>query len=64
MLVGDDPIVQGIKLPHDHTGLVAEPSAAVGFAAMLESPRSFKGARVGIILRWRPDRLLQMKNWL
>jgi len=64
VLVSDDAIVQGMKLLHYHTGLVAEPSAAVGVAAMLESPQSFKGARVGIVICGGNLTEDQMKSWL
>jgi len=64
VLVSDNAIVQGMKLLHEHAGLVAEPSAAVGLAAMLENPQSFKSARVGIIVCGGNLTEDQMKKWL
>jgi threonine dehydratase len=35
---------------HEHAGLVVEPSAALGIAAVLEDPQRFAGRRVTTIL--------------
>lgn len=50
VLVQEDSIIQGMRLLHDHAGLVAEPSAALGIAAILEDPGRFAGRRVATIL--------------
>ncbi len=50
ILVGEDAIVKGMRLLHHHVGVVAEPSAAVGIAAMLEYPEMFRNQLVGAIV--------------
>jgi threonine dehydratase len=50
LLVSDEAIIRGMKLLHRHVGIVAEPSAAVGIAAMLQAPQAFKGALVGVVV--------------
>ncbi len=50
VLVSDEAIIRGMKLLHRHVGIVAEPSAAVGIAAMLQTPQTFKGALVGVVV--------------
>jgi threonine dehydratase len=50
MLVGEDSIKAGMRLLHEHAGLVVEPSAALGVAAVLEEPARFAGRRVTTIL--------------
>jgi threonine dehydratase len=50
MLVGEDSIKLGMRLIYEHAGLVVEPSAALGIAAVLEEPERFAGRRVTTIL--------------
>jgi len=50
MLVGEDSIKAGMRLVHEHAGLVVEPSAALGIAAVLEERERFAGRRVTTIL--------------
>ena len=50
MLVGEDSIKAGMRMLHEHAGLVVEPSAALGVAAVLEEPERFAGRRVTTIL--------------
>ncbi|MFI0406292.1 threonine/serine dehydratase [Actinomadura sp. 3N508] len=49
-LVGEDSIKAGMRALHEHAGLVVEPSAALGVAAVLEQPERFAGRRVTTIL--------------
>ncbi|MFI0366321.1 threonine/serine dehydratase [Actinomadura sp. 1N219] len=49
-LVTEDSIKAGMRLLYEHAGLVAEPSAALGIAAVLEQPERFAGRRVTTIL--------------
>jgi threonine dehydratase len=49
-LVGEDSIKTGMRLLHQHAGVVVEPSAALGVAAVLENPDRFAGRRVATIL--------------
>jgi threonine dehydratase len=48
--VGEESIKAGMRLLFEHAGLVVEPSAALGIAAILEDPERFAGRRVTTIL--------------
>jgi threonine dehydratase len=50
MLVREDSIKIGMRMLYEHAGLVVEPSAALGIAAILEQPERFTGRRVTTIL--------------
>ena len=50
VLVREDSIKQGMRMLYEHAGLVVEPSAALGIAAVLEAPERFGGRRVTTIL--------------
>jgi threonine dehydratase len=50
MLVREDSIKAGMRMLYEHAGLVVEPSAALGVAAVLEEPERFAGRRVTTIL--------------
>lgn len=50
ILVSDQAMLNGMKLLHQHLGLVVEPSAAVGIAALLEYPVRFMGQSVATVL--------------
>ena len=50
ILVKDESIKEGMILINQHLGIVAEPSAAVGIAALLENKAKYKGKNVGIII--------------
>jgi threonine dehydratase len=50
VLVREDSIKAGMRALHEHAGLVVEPSAALGIAAVLEDPERFAGRRVTTVL--------------
>ncbi len=50
VLVREDSIKAGMHALYEHAGLVVEPSAALGIAAVLEQPERFAGRRVATIL--------------
>jgi threonine dehydratase len=50
MLVSEDSIKVGMRMLYEHAGLVVEPSAALGVAAVLEEPERFARRRVTTIL--------------
>jgi threonine dehydratase len=50
VLVGEDSIKAGMRALHEHAGLVVEPSAALGIAAILEQPERFAGRRIATIV--------------
>jgi threonine dehydratase len=64
LLVDDSTILQGMKLLHQHLGIVVEPSGAVGIAVILEQPEKFKGSSVATIVCGGNLTLEQMKLWL
>ncbi|WP_320775629.1 threonine/serine dehydratase [Streptomyces sp. CRN 30] len=50
VLVEESSIVEGMRLLLDHAGLVVEPSAALGIAALLEDRDRFAGRRVATVV--------------
>jgi threonine dehydratase len=64
LLVGEDSIMQAMRLLHEHAGLVVEPSGAVGIAALLEYPDMFRDQRVGTIVCGGNLTVEQMRAWL
>lgn len=50
ILVEDQSLKQGMRLLFDHAGLVAEPSAALGIAAVLEDPARFRDRTLATII--------------
>lgn len=50
ILVNDESIKTGMKLIHQHLGIVSEPSAAVGVAALIENGKKYKGKKVATII--------------
>ena len=64
LLVREESIVAGMRLIHQHAGVVVEPSGAVGVAALLENPGLFRGQRVGTILCGGNLTAEQMREWL
>ncbi|MDQ3225405.1 MAG: pyridoxal-phosphate dependent enzyme, partial [Chloroflexota bacterium] len=64
ILVPDDLILRAMRLLHRHTGLVAEPSGAVGLAGVLHHPERFQGQTVGTIICGGNLTPQQMHTWL
>jgi threonine dehydratase len=64
LLVAEDTILAGMRLLHRHAGVVAEPSGAVGVAALLEQPDLFRGQLVGTIVCGGNLTVEQMRQWL
>lgn len=64
LLVSEDRIIAGMRLLHRHAGVVAEPSAAVAIAALLEEPGRFRGQTVGTIVCGGNLTAAQMGEWL
>jgi threonine dehydratase len=50
ILVGEDSIRAGMRLLYEHAGLVVEPSAALGVAAVLENRSRYQGAHVATVV--------------
>lgn len=64
IVVREESIIQAMRLLHRHAGVVAEPSAAVGIAAILEQPGAFPGQLVGTIVCGGNLTAEQMRQWL
>jgi threonine dehydratase len=64
ILVSEDTIIAAMRLLHSHAGIVAEPSGAVGVAAMIEQPKLFDGQCVGTIICGSNLTMEQMQAWL
>ena len=50
LLVSEESIKEGMRLLYLHSGLVVEPAAALGVAALLEAPERYAGKTVVTIL--------------
>lgn len=50
LLVSEDAIVRAMKLIHEYVGIVAEPSGAVGVAAVFGHADRFRGRHVGTVI--------------
>jgi threonine dehydratase len=64
ILVSDADILEAMRLLHRHAGVVAEPSGAVGVAALLRHSEAFRGQLAGTVVcggNLTPD---QMEQWL
>jgi threonine dehydratase len=49
-LVEEESIIAGMRMLYRNAGLIVEPSAALGIAALLEDPRRYTGKRVATII--------------
>jgi len=63
-LVEEETIIESMKLIHRHAGLVAEPSAVVGLAALLENKGVFENQSVATIITGGNLTEVQMNVWL
>lgn len=50
VLVGEDSIKSAMRLLYEHAGLVVEPSAALGVAALLENRSRYQGKHVATVV--------------
>jgi threonine dehydratase len=50
VLVSEDSIKAGMRLLYRHAGLIVEPSAALGVAAVLENRERFHGQRIATVI--------------
>lgn len=64
IIVDDDAILAAMRLAHRHLGLVLEPSAGAGIAAVLGAPGRFAGRTVATILCGGNLTPAQMATWL
>jgi threonine dehydratase len=64
VLVSEDSIKDGMRLLHLHAGLVTEPSAALGVAAVLENRERFAGRRVATVVCGSNVALADFERWM
>jgi threonine dehydratase len=64
LLVPDALILRAMRLLHQHAGVVAEPSGAVGLAGVLQDPERFAGQTIGTIVCGGNLTPVQMRSWL
>jgi threonine dehydratase len=64
LLVSEESIVAAMRLIHEHVGIIAEPSGAVGVAALLENPERFKHQTVATVVCGSNLSTQQMSQWL
>lgn len=64
VLVDDATLIAAMRLVHLHAGLVIEPSAAAGLAAILEDRASFAGLRVATVLTGGNLTPEQLRSWI
>jgi threonine dehydratase/peptide deformylase len=62
--VADATLIEAMRMVHAHAGLVAEPSAVAGLAAILEDRDAFAGLRVATVLTGGNVTAEQMRAWL
>lgn len=62
--VKEATIVKAMRLLHVHSGVVAEPSAVVGIAALMEDRERFAGRKVATIICGGNLTESQIKQWL
>jgi threonine dehydratase len=63
MLVDEETIIRAMQLIRLHAGLMVEPSAAVGLAAMLENRELFSGKTVALVLTGSNLTEQQVNEW-
>lgn len=63
-LVQEESIIRAMRLLHEHAGVVVEPSAAVGIAALLEDAAAFAGQTVATVICGGNMTTTQMRQWL
>jgi threonine dehydratase len=64
VLVKEETILEGMRMLHLKAGIVAEPSAAVGVAALVENAGKWKGKRVATIICGGNLTETQISEWL
>lgn len=64
VLVPDSLTLQAMKLLHQHAGIVAEPSGAVGLAGIMQEAERWQGKRVATVICGGNLTPAQMRDWL
>lgn len=64
LLVEESSILEGMRLLYQHAGLITEPSAALGIAALLENRAIFEGQQVASIICGSNVSLEDFERWV
>lgn len=64
VLVPDSLTLEAMKLLHQHAGVVAEPSGAVGLAGIMQEAAKWQGKRVATVICGGNLTPAQMRDWL
>ena len=64
VLVPDSSTLTAMKLLHQHAGIVAEPSGAVGLAGIMQESLRLQGQTIATIVCGGNLTLAQMREWL
>lgn len=64
ILVEDQLLIEGMQMVHKLAGLVLEPSAVAGIAAILDKPWVYAGKKVATVLTGSNVTPAQMRAWL
>jgi threonine dehydratase len=64
LLVSDNDTLKAMKLLYQHLGIVSEPSAAVGIAAILNNKDRWRTKKVGTVICGSNLTPNQLKNWI
>ena len=64
ILVGEEAILEAMRLVHRHAGVVTEPAGVLGIAALIENRDAFRGRVAGTILCGGNLTAEQMQMWL
>ncbi|MCB1096634.1 MAG: pyridoxal-phosphate dependent enzyme [Verrucomicrobiae bacterium] len=64
LLVREESIVEAMRLLYRHSGLIVEPSAALGIAAVLENPDIFRGKKIATIICGANLAIRKFENWV
>ncbi len=64
LLVEDDAMIAGMRLAMAELGLLLEPSAAAGIAALLTQGEQFRGQRIATVLTGASLTPEQIRDWL
>ena len=64
LLVSEESLIQGMRLLYENVGLIVEPSAALGVAAILENHQRFAGKHIALIICGSNVNLVDFHRWV
>ena len=63
VLVSEESIKTGMRMLHEHAGIVVEPSAALGIATVLENRERFAGQQVATVICGSNVAMVDFRRW-